>query len=163
MNTAAYFRPEWSPFTVLAMVLGFIVFWPLGLAVLAYVLWGQRFGFTGERAEHWINRQKSAWAGGWCQHNRRHGRDRGFGFAGWSSSGNAAFDEYRAEQLRRLDEERRRLDEEVHEFHDYLRNLNMAKDREEFDRFMRDRQSRRAGQNPATQDQNDQNGPSTSL
>jgi hypothetical protein len=164
MNTAAYFRPEWSPFTVLAMVLGFIVFWPLGLAVLAYVLWGQRFGFTGERAEHWINRQKSAWAGGWCQHNRRHGRDRGFGFAGWSSSGNAAFDEYRAEQLRRLDEERRRLDEEVHEFHDYLRNLNMAKDREEFDRFMRDRQSRRAGQNPATQDQNDhQDGPSTSL
>ena len=164
MNAATYFRPEWSPFTVLAMVLGFIVFWPLGLAVLAYVLWGQRFGVTGERAEHWINRQKS-WAGGWCQNNREsrgRGHDRGFGFAGWSSSGNAAFDEYRAEQLRRLDEERRRLDEEVHEFHDYLRNLNMAKDREEFDRFMRDRQSRR--QNPATQDQdNHQDGPSTNL
>jgi hypothetical protein len=161
MNTAAYFRPEWSPFTVLAMVLGFIVFWPIGLAVLAYVLWGQRFGFSGERAERWINRQKS-WAG-WCQNRQQRAYDRGgFGFAGWSSSGNAAFDEYRAEQLRRLDEERRRLDEEVHEFHDYLRNLNMAKDREEFDRFMRDRQSRR--QNPATQDQNDhQDGPSTSL
>ena len=57
---------------------------------------------------------------------------------------------------RRLDEERRKLDEEVHEFHEYLRNLNMAKDREEFDRFMRDRQSR---QTPANQ----QDGPSNNL
>jgi hypothetical protein len=155
MNTA-YFRPEWSPFTVLAMVLGFIVFWPLGLAVLAYVLWGERFGFGGDRAERWINRQK-AWAG-WChdRQQRTYDRPNGFGFGRGPSSGNAAFDDYRAEQLRRLDEERRKLDEEVHEFHEYLRNLNMAKDREEFDRFMRDRQSR---QTPANQ----QDGPSNNL
>ena len=57
------------------------------------------------------------------------------------SSGNAAFDDYRAEQLRRLDEERSRLDEEIKAFHEYLANLNKAKDREEFDRFMRDRNS----------------------
>jgi hypothetical protein len=25
------------------MVLGFVVFWPLGLAMLAYILWGDRF------------------------------------------------------------------------------------------------------------------------
>jgi hypothetical protein len=160
MNTA-YFRPEWSPFTVLAMVLGFIVFWPLGLAVLAYVLWGERFGFGAGRAERWINRQK-AWAG-WCQNGQQQAHDRAndrantFGFGRGPSSGNAAFDDYRADQLRRLDEERRKLDEEVHEFHDYLRNLNMAKDREEFDRFMRDRQSR---QTPAT---DQQSGPSSSL
>jgi hypothetical protein len=158
MNTAAYFRPEWSPFTVLAMVLGFIVFWPIGLAVLAYVLWGQRFGFSGERAEHWINRQKSSWAGGWCQSNRGHRHDHGFGFAGWSASGNAAFDEYRAEQLRRLDEERRRLDEEVHEFHEYLRNLNLAKDREEFDRFMSERRGNRQGYGDTNQDNGNHNG-----
>jgi len=137
----AYFRPGWTPLTVLAMVLGFMIFWPLGLAVLAYILWGERFGFSGDRAERWINRQKS-FAGGWCR--------RGEGFRGWGNqtSGNAAFDDYRDEQLRRLDEERRRLDGEVHEFHEYLRNLHMARDREEFDRFMRDRQTRQTGSNP---------------
>ena len=150
MNTA-YFRPEWSPFTVLAMILGFIVFWPLGLAVLAYVLWGERFGFSGERADRWLNRQRM-W-GGWCQNRRARAYDRRhpFDFARGPSSGNAAFDEYRAEQMRRLDEERRRLDEEINEFHDYLRNLNMARDREEFDRFMRERHNRQStSQTPPT-------------
>jgi hypothetical protein len=140
----SYFRPEWSPFTVLAMVLGFIVFWPLGLAVLAYVLWGERFGWQRDRAERWINRQKH-WAG-WAQGQHDRQQDRAGGFArAWShgsSSGNAAFDAYREEQLKRLDEERRKLDKEIEEFHEYLKNLHMARDREEFDRFMRDRQNR---------------------
>jgi hypothetical protein len=144
MNTmnASYFRPEWSPFTVLAMVLGFIVFWPIGLAVLAYVLWGERFGFAGNgggnRAERWANRQKQ-WAG-WCQNQKSN--QQGHGFNRGSATGNAAFDAYRDEQLKRLDEERRKLDEEIEQFHDYLRNLHMARDREEFDRYMRDRQNR---------------------
>jgi len=148
----SYFRPGWTPITVLAMVLGFVVFWPVGLAVLAYILWGERFAWSTGGAERWINRQKQ-WAG-WCQGNQARG---GNGFSAWSqgsSSGNAAFDSYREEQLKRLDEERRRLDEEVHEFHDYLRNLHMARDREEFDRFIRERQSR---QTPSTPD----NGPTT--
>jgi len=141
----SYFRPEWSPFTVLAMVLGFIVFWPIGLAVLAYVLWGERFGWSGDKAERWVHKQKQ-WAGGWCQGQQyRAGGSagsHGFGFGHSPASGNAAFDAYREEQLKRLDEERRKLDQEIEEFHEYLRNLNMARDREEFDRFMRDRQNR---------------------
>lgn len=138
----SYFRPQWSPFTILAMALGFIVFWPIGLAILAYVLWGERFGWSGEKAERWINQQKH-WAS-WCQGRQDQGASR----SGWtprSTSGNAAFDAYREEQLKRLDEERRKLDREIDEFHEYLRNLHMARDREEFDRFMRDRQSRQPG------------------
>ena len=46
-------------------------------------------------------------------------------------SGNVAFDEYRQETLRKLDEEQR-------EFHDYLDRLRSAKDRAEFDQFMRE-------------------------
>jgi hypothetical protein len=168
MNTT-YFRPEWSPFSVLAMVLGFLIFWPLGLAVLAYVLWGQRFGFAGDRAERWVNRQKQ-WAG-WCNSNTNQraggqGRGNSFSFGNGPSTGNAAFDDYRTEQLKRLDEERRRLDGEIHEFHDYLRNLNMARDREEFDRFMRDRQSRTpstTGDNKSGPTSDSENGPSSSL
>jgi len=151
-NNYAYFRPGWSPITVLAMVLGFVVFWPLGLAVLAYILWGERFGWSPANAERWVNRQKQA--GGWCRGGDQARRNHGF--SAWGngpSSGNAAFDTYREEQLKRLDEERRRLDEEVGEFHDYMRNLRMARDREEFDRFLRDRQNRQTGgqnDNPPT-------------
>jgi hypothetical protein len=144
MNTAVI-KPEWSPLTIVLMLLGFVVFWPLGLAVLAYILWGQRFSGSGDRAERWFNRQKQ-WAGRCGSHH---------GFAGHSSSsGNAAFDAYREEQLKRLDEERRKLDDEVEAFHEHMRNLRMARDREEFDRYMRDRQNVR----PSTGDQNNQSG-----
>ncbi len=130
MHTAII-KPEWSPVTIALMVLGFIVFWPLGLAMLAYILWGEYFGGSSEKAANWVHKQKQ-WA-----------RDRRYGHRQWQGSGNAAFDDYRSEQLKRLEEERRRLDEEVREFHDYMHNLQKARDREEFDRFMRDRRAQR--------------------
>ena len=56
---------------------------------------------------------------------------RGFGFGGFgpASSGNRAFDEYRTETLRRLEEEQV-------EFRDFLDRLRHAKDKAEFDQFM---------------------------
>jgi len=135
MHTAII-KPQWSPLTIALMVLGFIVFWPLGLAMLAYILWGEMFGGSAERADAWVHRQKA-----WARSNWNCGPRGRRGFGG---SGNAAFDEYRDEQLKRLEEERRRLDEEINEFHDYMRNLRMAKDREEFDRFMRNRNGSRS-------------------
>ena len=56
----------------------------------------------------------------------------------WSSapsSGNRAFDDYRADTLRRLEEEQR-------EFHEFLGRLRAAKDKAEFDQFMADRRGR---------------------
>ena len=133
MHTAII-KPQWSPLTIALMVLGFIVFWPLGLAMLAYIVWGERFGGSADRADAWLSRQKAR-----AERCGRHFRRNSFGM----SSGNAAFDDYRDEQLRRLEAERRRLDEEVSEFHDYMRNLRMARDREEFDRFMAERKGNR--------------------
>ena len=135
MNTAII-KPQWGPLTIALMVLGFVVWWPLGLAMLAYILWGEMFGGSSEKAEAWASKSKA-----WC-------RDQNFGHhnhrSNWrQSSGNAAFDDYRAEQLKRLDEERKRLDEEINAFHEHMRNLRMARDREEFDRFMRDRNGNR--------------------
>lgn len=61
---------------------------------------------------------------------------RGFGFGfGPPSSGNRAFDEYRAETLQRLEEEQR-------EFKDFLTRLRHAKDKEEFDQFMAQHRTR---------------------
>ena len=136
---SAVIKPQWGPLTIALMVLGFVVWWPLGLAMLAYILWGEMFGGSAEKAEGFVNRTRS-WAESNCgpkSHNwHRHGSYR-------SQSGHAAFDEYRAEQLRRLEEERKRLDEEINAFHEYMRNLRMARDREEFDRFMRDKNGNR--------------------
>ncbi|RYE51654.1 MAG: DUF2852 domain-containing protein [Rhizobiaceae bacterium] len=137
MHTAVI-KPQWGPLTIALMVLGFVVWWPLGLAMLAYILWGEMFGGSAEKAEGFVNRSRS-----WAENcgSKSHNWNRHGGFR--SQSGNAAFDEYRAEQLRKLDEERKRLDDEINGFHEYMRNLRMARDREEFDRFMRDKNGNR--------------------
>ena len=131
MTTTALIRPAWTPATIGLMVLGFMVFWPLGLAMLAYILWGDRFeGLKrGFRSEFRGAREGlfGACRGG-------HARHYGFG-----RTGNVAFDEWREKELERLEEQRRKLDETLKEFDDYLRELRRAKDKEEFDRFMADR------------------------
>jgi hypothetical protein len=60
-----------------------------------------------------------------------------FDHGGWAgpASGNRAFDEYRSETLRRLEEEQR-------EFREFLQRLRMARDKAEFDQFMAERRNR---------------------
>ena len=151
MNTAII-KPQWGPLTIALMVLGFVVWWPLGLAALAYIIWGENFGGSSEKAERFVNRGRQ-----FARENcgpRGHWRHNGFRN---SASGNAAFDDYRDEQLRRLEEERKRLDEEIGAFHEYMANLRKAKDREEFDRFMRDRNGSRQGYGSGQSHDNGQN------
>jgi Protein of unknown function (DUF2852) len=112
-----YGKPAW----ITAMILGFIVWWPVGLGVLAYLIWSGRMGHMG-----CANRQ------GWRQHLMHEARRWGGGVGPFSSSGNAAFDEYREETLRRLQEE-------ADEFQTFLARLRKAKDKAEFDQFMADR------------------------
>ncbi|SDG24005.1 DUF2852 domain-containing protein [Pelagibacterium luteolum] len=133
MNTAII-KPEWSPLTIALMVLGFIIFWPVGMAVLAYILWGEYMGGSREKADAWVSRQK---------HHFKSKRGGCTSRSYSSSTGNAAFDEYRDEQLKRLEEERRKLEEDREAFEEHLANLHKARDREEFDRFMRDRNTPR--------------------
>jgi hypothetical protein len=141
-RTAPLIRPDWTPATIALMVLGFIVFWPLGMAMLAYILFGDRLhAFKREANEKMDGFYKSCRRGGW------HGRDRG----GWHrDTGNVAFDDWRKAELERIEEERRKLDAMREEFDNYLRELRRAKDQEEFDRFMRDRNNR---QTPSTDHQ----------
>ena len=62
-------------------------------------------------------------------------RVRGGDWFGPSTSGNRAFDDYREETLKRLEEEQR-------EFKDFLARLRFARDRAEFDQFMAERRGR---------------------
>ncbi|SFE19964.1 DUF2852 domain-containing protein [Roseivivax sediminis] len=94
---------------IAAMVLGFILFWPVGLAFLFYMIWSKRM-FSCRKSQ-------SSW---------RSGR------AAMSSSGNTAFDAYKAETLRRLEEEQEN-------FQAFLKRLRDARDKAEFDQFMEER------------------------
>jgi hypothetical protein len=140
-----YGKGAWIAFAVL----GFIVFWPLGLATLAFLYWSGRMGcgFGGaDRYEHRMSRLQGKME---RLRERMGGGEGGRGFGGgWHrgpSSGNRAFDEYRQETLRRLEDEQK-------EFQDFLGRLRMARDKAEFDQFMADRRGDRpAGDRPEPQ------------
>ena len=126
MNTTALIRPAWTPATIALMVIGFMVFWPLGLAMLAYIIWGDRLdGFKRD-----VNKATDGMFAS-CR-GRSHWKAQ-------SRTGNVAFDDWREKEFERLAEERRKLDETLAEFDDYARELRRAKDQEEFDRFMSNR------------------------
>jgi hypothetical protein len=148
----------WRPFELLAMVLGFIFFWPVGFAVIAFKVWQRRSEYTGdlfsflqERCGH----LRRAWGGdtpngaGW--RSPWDGRDMpsrssgGWPFGGARPTGNLAFDEWREGELARLEEERRRLDAAEREFAAHIEELRRARDREEFERFMKARQDKSSG------------------
>jgi hypothetical protein len=122
MHTSALIRPAWTPATIALMVVGFMVFWPLGLAMLAYIIWGERLdGFKRDvnaATDGVFSKFKGA-AGGYS-----------------ANTGNVAFDEWRNAEIERLKEERRKLDEMRADFEEELRELRRAKDQEDFDRFM---------------------------
>lgn len=135
MNTTALIRPAWTPATIALMVLGFVVFWPLGLAMLAYIIWGDRLdGFKRD-----VNEATDGFFAK-CKGRGRHMRG---GQGGFGRTGNVAFDDWRDAELTRIEEERRKLDAMREEFDGYLRELRRAKDQEEFDRFMSERQRQR--------------------
>jgi len=131
MNRSFTLRPAWTPLNIGLMVLGFVLFWPLGLAMLAYMIWGERW----ER--DWKDGKFNF--GSCAGHGSRTHGFRGHGFG---PTGNVAFDEYRTRELKRLEEERRKLDEMRREFDEFLTNLRRARDQEEFDRFVNGRGAR---------------------
>jgi hypothetical protein len=133
MNTTALIRPAWTPATIALMVIGFMVFWPLGLAMLAYIIWGDRLeGFKRD-----VNRATDGVFAG-CRRSADKAQRWGHGRTAARTS-NVAFDDWRDKELERLAEERKRLDDMLSEFDDYARELRRAKDQDEFDRFMANR------------------------
>jgi hypothetical protein len=120
-------KPAW----IALIVLGFMAWWPLGLGVLAFTIWSGRMGcgYHGGGVDRWQHKmermqRKMDWM---------RSRMSGTPWAG-PSSGNHAFDEYRSETLKRLEEEQR-------EFREFLERLRFAKDKTEFDQFMAERRN----------------------
>ena len=93
---------------IAAMVLAFILVWPVGLALLAYMIWSKRM-FSGSCRNRMTMTRHAATT--------------------LRPTGNSAFDAYKADTLRRLEEEQDR-------FEAFLDRLRDAKDKAEFDQFM---------------------------
>jgi hypothetical protein len=128
-------RGRWTALNIVLMIVGFAVFWPLGLAMLAWIIWGdeisQKAGEFKGQFRSMSERTSSAFRGD------------NFGFGG-RDTGNVAFDEYRAQELKRIEEERRKLEAMRAEFENFLKELRRVKDQEEFDRFMAEFRNRTA-------------------
>jgi uncharacterized protein DUF2852 len=141
-------KPAW----IALMILGFAAWWPLGLAILAFIIGSGRMGCSHHYGDRWqrkmdrlqekMDRMKGhvsgmtgrdSWGGSW-----------GGSWGSRGSSGNRAFDEYRMETLRRLEEEQQ-------EFREFLNRLRHAKDKVEFDQFMAERRNRPHDEAPQAQ------------
>ncbi len=142
MNPVMWLDDIGKPAWIALLIVSFILFWPAGFVVLGYLIGSGRMGCwthhrgSGRWQEH-VERMREQ-AAQWC--GPRSNGDRGRGAA---SSGNRAFDEYRAETLRRLEEEER-------QFREFLDRLRHAKDKAEFDQFMAEMR-RRPPEAPAPQ------------
>lgn len=116
---------------IATMILGFVFVWPVGLAILAYMIWSKRM-FACNRHSH-RSHDRFGGFGPFGADSREEFRDRMRSFRSAARpSGNAAFDAYKADTLRRLEEEQEA-------FETFLRRLREAKDKQEFDRFMEER------------------------
>ncbi|MEQ5868950.1 DUF2852 domain-containing protein [Sagittula sp. NFXS13] len=117
-RTEAWLDHKGKAAWIAAMVLGFIIFWPVGAALLAYMIWSKRmFGKGCNRTARTPSRH-TAWSA-------------------MKPSGNSAFDAYKADTLQRLQNEQEA-------FEAFLERLREAKDKTEFDQFMEDREKRAA-------------------
>ena len=92
-------------------------------------------------AEHWERRRarreerRQRWGG--PHHGGPRGGHNGSQYGSMGETGNRAFDEYRTDALRKLEEE-------ASEFRAFLERLRMARDRAEFDDYMKERRDRPA-------------------
>ncbi len=130
----------WKPLEIGAMAAGFVVFWPVGLAVVGFKVWQKQSGYPGDLFTFVREKWDSVSSFTWSSYGSSGSAPRGWNGAG--SSGNAAFDDWRQGELSRLEEERRKLVAAEREFADFLEQLRRARDRDEFDRFMQERRGR---------------------
>ena len=116
----------------MVVVLGFWLAWPLGLMTLAFLAGSGRLQMAGRNRGApgtWFNMDNAGATAGGKPFNGVWGKSR------TSTTGNKAFDDYRAETLRRLEDEER-------EFQSFLERLRKARDKSEFDAFMAERRDR---------------------
>jgi len=123
----------WHPVPIALMILGFVLWWPIGLALLLLLVASRKMGRWNDPGRWQEKMQRMQWK----MERMRSRMEHGFGGPRDSGrpSGNRAFDEYRQDMMHRLEEEQAA-------FKDFLDRLRQAKDKAEFDQFMSEHRSR---------------------
>ncbi|MGV2979469.1 DUF2852 domain-containing protein [Camelimonas sp. ID_303_24] len=126
-------RPPRRALEIVGIVFAFIWFWPLAVAYIAWKLMGYPVPneFRAFMERNFTRLGDFPFGGGRSADARPAN----------GPTGNSHFDDYRRAEIERLEAERRRLDDEVREFGAFVEELKRAKDREEFDAYMRKRRS----------------------
>lgn len=122
---------------ITSMVLGFVTVWPAGLGLGAYMLMTGRFSRHAYPDQGPKGRRFTGDTEMFCRRSSQRNAFR--------STGNTAFDSYKADTLKRLEDEQSA-------FEGFLQRLREAKDKQEFDRFM-DERATTAATEPATTDE----------
>ncbi len=143
-------RPAW----IALMILGFIVWWPLGLASPRVPVRERTHGLLAQRpCPLAVQDGKDAaedGLGAVLDERKRRGR---------KSMGRQSLEKARrpaatAPSTTTGPKSLRRLEDEQKEFHDFLGRLRQAKDKAEFDQFMSERRNRPNPPNPESPPQN---------
>ena len=127
-------RGRWTALNIVLMIIGFAVFWPLGLAMLAWIIWGDEIGAKAEELK-----------GHFRSFSERAPRFRQDGWVSAAAPATLRSTNTVTQEMKRLDEERRRLEAMRADFERFLSELRRVKDQEEFDRFMREFRNRTEG------------------
>jgi hypothetical protein len=110
-----------------AMVFGYIIWWPIGLAITFYMVFGDRwFREPLDQFKAWHDDHHAGRGTRWTHPGSRA-----------APTGNQAFDSYRSDVLKRLEDERE-------QFEAFLARLRQARDKAEFDEFLDDQVKRKS-------------------
>jgi len=117
---------NWSAINIAAMILGFVVFWPVGLLIMFS-------NMSGRDVKDLPKEIRDLWTGLTGSWNRNDG------FSKSDYSDNDVFNEYQQTQYDRIHEIKEEIKARSRSFKEFRANLKRRANEEEFNRFMADK------------------------
>ncbi|MEM7251838.1 MAG: DUF2852 domain-containing protein [Pseudomonadota bacterium] len=114
---------NWSGINIAAMVVGFVLFWPIGLFILFWIIAGREV----RDLPQWISEKWSRALDMWNGKERKSRDER---------SDNVVFEEFQQTQYDRIREIKAEIKERSRRFADFRANAKRRADEDEFNRFM---------------------------
>jgi hypothetical protein len=115
---------SWSGLNIAAMVVGFVLFWPIGLFVLFWIL-------SGRGVQELPDAVRGLWS-------RVEDALRGNGSDSRATTENSVFNEFQQAQYERIRDIKDEIKERARRFRDFRANAKRRVDEEEFNQFMSD-------------------------
>ena len=115
---------NWTGLNIAAMVLGFVLFWPVGLFLLFWIITGRDVQALPDAIRNLWSRVHDVWHG-----NSSDSR---------ATTENVVFNEFQEAQYERIREIKDEIKNRARRFRDFRARAKRRADEEEFDQFMSD-------------------------